>query len=98
MNVIMMACLTYALVMPRFKTYSFILLLPPAYYLLRRSTRLPAYGFLLAVLLLTVHPPLPVALPFRPVLSHFWLYYPLVLAFLLWGLMLRRREDAVRPA
>ncbi|HUU45965.1 MAG TPA: glycosyltransferase family 87 protein [Acidobacteriota bacterium] len=98
--IIFLACLTYALIMPRFKTYSFILLLPPAYYILRRSAQIPAYGFLLALLLLTVHPPLPVALPFRPVLTMLWAYYPLLLAILLWVLLLKQgeaSEDALRP-
>ena len=37
---IFLACLVYALVLPRFKNYSFILLIAPTYYLLRKASHL----------------------------------------------------------
>jgi hypothetical protein len=84
-----LACATYGLLVPRFKVYSLILLLPAACYVLKRSTRLPAWPFLLALLAMTIYPPLPKLLPVHFVEQYIWLYYPLFLAFLVWGLLLR---------
>ncbi|MEW5702182.1 MAG: glycosyltransferase family 87 protein [Candidatus Zixiibacteriota bacterium] len=81
-------CVTYALVMPRFKTYSFIMLLPAAFYALKRNAHLAAFPFLLALFALLLHPPLPTRPPTQLLVEVLWLYHPLLLAFLLWGLLL----------
>jgi len=94
--VIFLFCLAVALAMPRFKTYSFMLLLPPAYYTIRNNARLPAFGFLVALLALSASTPFPVS----PYLRMFWTYYPLFLAVLVWGLLLhhiRTRPSSRTP-
>lgn len=91
--VVFLFCIVFALVMPRFKTYSFMLLLPPALYVLRRSANLSAFGFLVAILALTASTPFPVS----PYLRMFWMYYPLLLSFLIWALMLHWVNARTRP-
>ena len=78
----------YAVTAPRFKSYSFVLLLPAAYYAVRRIGHRPAFPALVALFLLTVHTPLPIRLPTQDIVNTLWLYYPLVLAFLVWGILL----------
>lgn len=94
--IVFLFCLTFALIMPRFKTYSFMLLLPPAWYVIRHSANLTAFGFLFALLALSASTPFPVS----PYLRMFWMYYPLLLSFLIWGLLLRhiRARTAPEPA
>jgi hypothetical protein len=92
--IVYLFCLAFALVMPRFKTYSFMLLLPPAYYVIRHSTRLSAFGFLVALVALTASTPFPVS----PYLRLFWMYYPLLLSFMIWGLLLSHVRVTAAPA
>jgi hypothetical protein len=94
--IIFLFCLAFALVMPRFKTYSFILILPAGFYALKESTRLPAVAFLMAVLALTAAAPFPIS----PYLQMFWRYYPLILTALVWGLLIHytRSPTASAPA
>ena len=85
MVILCLFCVTFALIMPRFKTYAFVLLLPPAYYAISRNARMPAFAFMLVLLVLRGDASLPV----NPFLKLFWQYYPLLLAFMVWGLLLR---------
>jgi hypothetical protein len=91
--IVFLFCVTFALVMPRFKTYSFMLLLPPAYYVIRHSARLSAFGFLLALVALSASTPFPVS----PYLRMFWMYYPLLLSFMIWGLLLHHLRFTASP-
>lgn len=91
--VLFVVCVAYALAVPRFKTYSFILLLPAAAFVLNRWARRPAFGFLLALLVLSTHPPLPVSLPYAPILTVLWWYFPLALAFLVWALLMHEVRE-----
>ncbi|MBD3298720.1 MAG: DUF2029 domain-containing protein, partial [candidate division Zixibacteria bacterium] len=79
---IYLACLVFALIMPRFKTYSFILVVPPALYILTRSANFKTLWPLFALLVLTTSIPFPIS----PFIQVFWRYYPLLLVFLVWGL------------
>jgi len=75
-------CLVLALVSPRFKDYSYMLLLVPTYFLLKRTTVIKAYhlGFILCIL--SVHH---ILLPgLRKFTVALWIYYPLALALLVW--------------
>ena len=81
---LMLACLVYALLLPRFKDYNYILLLPPAYYALVRLARRGVPGLL---------PLWPLAYPmigiFRLPGFGFWPsllinYYPWVTAVTIW--------------
>lgn len=82
---IYLACLVFALIMPRFKTYSFILVVPPALYILTRAGNFKTLWPLFALLVLTTSIPFPIS----PFIQVFWRYYPLLLVFLVWGLLLR---------
>ena len=96
--VIVFACLVYALCVPRFTNYTYILLLVPGLFVLRSEPR-RAWAVLAAVLVLlpgamTLMANLPLL---RDVLPAYHLlpvllrdYLPLWSAFLLWGLLLRR--------
>lgn len=81
---IYMTCLMYALVMPRFKTYSFILLLPVAFYIIRNCYSRGAFPLLFILVAFSADPSLPGQL-FMGRLS--W-YYPLLTAYGLWVLWL----------
>ena len=91
--ILFLFCVAFALVMPRFKTYSCILLLAPGYWVVKRSSNMPAFVFLLALFVLDVQRPSPVKLPLAPLLSMFWTYYPLFLAFLVWGMLLYHSRE-----
>jgi hypothetical protein len=75
-------CLVFALVSLRFKDYSYIILILPTYFLLKRMTALRPYhlGFILCILSAQY-----VTLPgFRLLTTALWHYYPLALAFVVW--------------
>jgi len=90
-------CLVFALLSPRLKDYSYIILLLPTYFILVRTTVVRAYhlGFILCVL--TVAPT--VTFPGLSVpATALWHYYPLALAFLVWIIYLAelRARDRLR--
>ncbi|MBM3296496.1 MAG: DUF2029 domain-containing protein [Candidatus Aminicenantes bacterium] len=86
-------CLAYALLMPRFKDYSYVLLLVPAYFALKKYAagmgRLFLFG--LAALSVAENSSLP---GFQVVFGYLWNYIPLFTAAVFWGLYLRH---AFRP-
>lgn len=86
-------CLAYAVIVPRFKNYSFILLLVPAYVMIinafQQRTNL---GMIL--LLLAASVPLPFGLS-GPASSLIWGYYPILLTMLLWWLSIRLNSDEI---
>jgi hypothetical protein len=85
-------CVITALILPRFKDYSYILLLVPAYFILRRTNY--NNGFVLLFILMVLLPYVmlnepQVTIPFVDVLYIFaYDYYPLLLAYAVWGLYL----------
>jgi len=83
--VLFLACLTYAVVAPRMKPYSYMLLLPPAFYTLMTAGPMRSWVALFILLLLPANP-LTGFPPFESM--HFLLrdYYLLFSAALLWGL------------
>jgi hypothetical protein len=100
---ICLVTLLYAVVMPRFKNYTYILLVGPSFYLLT-SSRLPRPIILACALLMmfTYRGYIELGRVFQP---FFWVageYYSLLLAWLLWGLccysMARWGLDATSPA
>lgn len=98
------ACLLYALLLPRFKDYSYILLLVPTYFAVTRLS--VSTGMILAYILAIVSGGY-VTLPgYKAVMTLWWTYYPLVLAlgtWILYVLYIRaiaknrsaRKEDSV---
>jgi hypothetical protein len=81
---IALACLAFALMMPRFKNYGYILLIPPAYLVLRRTLEGWAGGLGLLLLLLSQTPPVPFGFG-ETVRNLLWGYYPWLLALGLWA-------------
>ena len=95
--IIYFACLAYALLVPRMRVYSHILLLIPTLYLLRvlpRRTLVPAVGAALAALV--VLPNGNSLLPFRSLSQVFYEYLPLAAALAAWvgfyGVLRRERQ------
>lgn len=84
---IFLACLVYALILPRFKDYSYTLLLVPAFYCLIELTSKKGPAFFFVLILLTI--PGHANPPGLEVVSRFlWDFYPLFLAYLTWVLFL----------
>jgi hypothetical protein len=83
-----LACLTYALVMPRFQDYQWILLIVPTYIIMLQLDFVRAYPviFIFAVLS-AAHQMLPGS---AFVFEVFWNYYPLVVAITVWALYLKK--------
>ncbi|NIP42191.1 MAG: DUF2029 domain-containing protein [candidate division Zixibacteria bacterium] len=80
LQIIYMSCLIYAMIMPRFKTYSFILLIPPVLYLIRRFSKRLSFPLMFILVSLSTNPPLP-----KLYLTElFWTYYPLLIVYSLW--------------
>ena len=77
---IFLACLTYALVFPRLKCYSLVLLLVPSFYIIRTylARKTSAAAFLLLLI------PVKSSLPEAEAIAKLFLYYPLFLASLIW--------------
>ncbi len=85
LDTIYFACLVYALAMPRMKTYSFILLIPPTYHVIRKCVKPEAFIYLFMLLALTKWTPLPV-----PDFARFlWWYFPWLSALLIWVILVR---------
>ena len=78
-------CLTYCLIMPRFMNYCYILLIVPAYFIIKRISYPKGYILLFIILILSL--PTETHLPGINIVSRYVLgYYPLMLAYGLWGL------------
>ncbi len=92
---ILISTITYALIMPRFKDYSYVLVLPAAYSALESTRNLSAYPFvfLLFCLFSTQVPILPW---FNYVFVLFWEYYPWFLLFGAWLLWVRKSTQSTR--
>lgn len=74
------ACFAYALMLPRFKLYSFILLIPAALYVIRNCIKGDSFWILFILVALSIDP----KLPGQSILSGLWYYYPLLVTFVLW--------------
>ena len=85
--IIYLYCVVFAIVMPRFKNYSYIMLIVPGYYIIKRIDLGKTFPFLLIALILTI--PNKWNVPGTGlILRAFWDYYPLVLAYGIWFLYL----------
>ncbi len=75
-------CLIYTMIVPRFKNYSYILLIVPSYFIIKniRHTKLSFLLFLLP--LLSVNNPYTVFPAFA--LGLLWDYFPWIVAFIFW--------------
>jgi hypothetical protein len=95
-NQLFLACFLYALVAPRFKDYSYVLLIVPAAHLLYAyARRLPASLVWLGVLCVpVVNQPMPAFEAFGVLLLD---YYPQFVAAVLWLMYLRFAREQSRP-
>ena len=97
---IFLACFAYALVMPRFKDYYYIQLLVPTYYIIRYARSVKSYipFFVLVILFSILSPesPLPGFKRLNNLMTLFWEYYPLALAFGGWLLYLYEIDSPAR--
>jgi hypothetical protein len=80
---IVLVCLAFALVMPRFKNYAYILLIPPACLVLQHMVDGWAGELGLLLLLLSYTPPVPFGFG-ETARNLLWGYYPWLLALGLW--------------
>jgi hypothetical protein len=85
--VVLFLCLTVIIVLPRFKDYTYILAVAPAYYILQKMKEQHLFYliFLLAIIS-SAH----VTLPFwKETIELLWSYYPLILVYIFWWLYWR---------
>jgi hypothetical protein len=81
-----LVCFVYALIHPRFKDYAYMLLLVPTYFMITNARYIKAFPFILVLFFLSSPPwTLPGSEMF---LSFFWEYYPLMIAYCVWGIYL----------
>lgn len=81
---IFLMCLMYALILPRFKDYSYILLIVPAFYIIQKVRYIKTLPFLFILCILSAkYLMLPGASSFFSLL---WNYYPLLIAYGIWGI------------
>ncbi len=77
-------CLTYALILPRFKIYSYILLLVPSYFMIKNVFSKTSIPILIILLMFSQHTMLP---GFNKLSEYFlWRYYPLIMTYCIWSL------------
>jgi hypothetical protein len=84
--ILFIVCLVYALIHPRFKDYAYMLLIVPSYYIMKNIRYTKAFPFIFIFAILAA-PHL--MLPGIDILSSIvWRYFPLVIAYTIWGLYL----------
>lgn len=85
--IIFLMCFVYALICPRFKDYSYMILIVPAYFIIKRVSFKPYVLLFIFIILPTSYY---VSLPVFTDISRFlWDYSPLIVSYCLWGLYLR---------
>ena len=86
--IIFLLCTVYALLLPRFKDYSYVLLLVPAYFALKKYSGGLGRVFLFGLMILSI--PDYVNLPgFKEIFEQVWDFMPMWAAVVIWILYLR---------
>jgi hypothetical protein len=81
-----LVCLVYALIHPRFKDYAYMLLIVPSYYVMKTTRLKKAFAFMFILSILAApHLMLP---GFDFLSALMWRYFPLMIAYTVWGLYL----------
>jgi Glycosyltransferase family 87 len=93
--VVLVTLTVYALVIPRMKDYSYVALLPVAWYVLGRQETVVAS---LAVLAVLVPRPLPQLKLWLPLVPQAYTYAPLLAALVLWTMLTGAPSSSARPA
>ncbi|MBW2472428.1 MAG: DUF2029 domain-containing protein [Deltaproteobacteria bacterium] len=84
--ILFVVCLVYALIHPRFKDYAYMLLIVPSYYIMKSIRYTKAFPFIF-IFAVVASPHL--MLPGIDILSSVaWRYFPLIIAYTIWGLYL----------
>ena len=82
--ILFLACLVYALLHPRMKDYAYMLLIVPSYYIINKTTYQKTYFFLFFASICSAEN---ITLPgLSTVYFIIWSHYPLIIAYLIWGL------------
>jgi hypothetical protein len=87
---IFLACAMAAIVLPRFKCYSYLLLVPPALFALRNISGKVGVPLFFIFLVSSPH----TALPLGSYLGYYWLYFPLFCAAIVWWILVERVRNA----
>jgi hypothetical protein len=82
---VFIVCLTYALINPRFKDYGYILLLVPSYYIIKNTRFTKFAPFLFILFIMSNRIMLPIVSSIYDII---WAYYPLMVAYCVWGIYL----------
>lgn len=90
-EIVLVTLVTYALVMPRMKDYSYVALLPVAWYALAGRQAMTAS---LAVLAVLVPRPLPQLKLWLPLVPQPYVYAPLLAALVLWTMLTAADRDS----
>ena len=94
---IFLSCMAYALLLPRFKDYSYVLLLVPAYFALKKYSGGLGRVFLFGLMILSV--PEFVNLPgFKEIFEQVWGFMPMWAAVVIWILYLRHAFSLSKSA
>ncbi|MBT8368857.1 MAG: DUF2029 domain-containing protein, partial [Deltaproteobacteria bacterium] len=84
--ILFLVCLVYALIHPRFKDYAYMLLIVPSYYIMKTTRLKKVFPFIFVFSILAApHLMLP---GFDFLSAIVWRYFPLVIAYAIWGLYL----------
>lgn len=82
---VFVVCLVYALIHPRFKDYGYILLLVPSYYIIKNIHYTKIAPFLFILFIMSNRMLLPMV---SSVYDIIWAYFPLMVAYGVWGIYL----------
>jgi hypothetical protein len=86
--ILFLVCLVYALIHPRFKDYAYMLLIVPSYYIMKTTRLKNAFAFIFILSILAApHLMLP---GFDFLSTIMWRYFPLMIAYTIWGLYLHQ--------
>ena len=87
-----LVCIVFTLIVPRMKTYSYALLVLPAFFIILECVKSYTLVFVFMLFSLAKWTPLPAV----PAVKLLWWHYPWLLALMLWILLLQylRRERA----
>lgn len=84
--ILFLICLVYALIHPRFKDYAYMLLIVPSYFIMKTTRLKNAFPFIFVLSILAAPHLL---LPGFDILSALvWRFFPLAIAYIIWGLYL----------
>lgn len=78
--IILFICVVYTIILPRFKDYSFIIMIVPAYVMIKKLfARSGYYGYLILMMLIIPAGAAPVGMDL--IIKALWRYYPLIISY-----------------